>query len=109
MTLPNKHDVRRARKAKRESDNRRAPDAWQAIAEHFKLTAMELQVLKLLLDGSSDKRIAKLLGRSRWDANKHVQNLRAKFGVHSRMEIAAAIRDFLREATGEEPLTPPLN
>src|SRR5262245_27175419 len=107
MTLSKKDNVRRARKAKRGSPNRRAHDPWQAIAEHFKLTAMELQVLQLLLDGSSDKRIAKLLGRSRWDANKHVQNLRAKFGVHSRMEIAAAIRDFLRETTGEEPLIPP--
>ena len=48
------------------------------------LTAREIEVLRLLTDGRSDREIADALFISPMTATTHVRNIRRKLGVHSR-------------------------
>ena len=52
------------------------------------LTPRELAVLRLLVEGMSDKEIAGALGITRPTATKHVETIRGKFGVSSRTAAA---------------------
>jgi DNA-binding CsgD family transcriptional regulator len=56
------------------------------------LTARELEVLGLLVEGRSNRQIAEQLFISAKTASVHVTNLLAKLGVHSRLEAAATAR-----------------
>jgi DNA-binding NarL/FixJ family response regulator len=56
------------------------------------LTARELEVLHLLVEGRSNRQIAEQLFISNKTASVHVTNLLAKLGVHSRLEAAAMAR-----------------
>jgi DNA-binding NarL/FixJ family response regulator/tetratricopeptide (TPR) repeat protein len=53
------------------------------------LTPRELEVLRLLVEGRSNRQIAEQLFISGKTASVHVTNLLAKLGVHSRLEAAA--------------------
>jgi DNA-binding NarL/FixJ family response regulator/tetratricopeptide (TPR) repeat protein len=57
-----------------------------------RLTRRELQVLRLLVEGRSNRQIAEQLFISGKTADVHVTNLLAKLGVHSRLEAAATAR-----------------
>jgi excisionase family DNA binding protein len=60
------------------------------------LTAREREVLRLVVDGRSDKEIAIILGISRATASDHVASIRAKLGVPSRAAASAlAVRNGL--------------
>ncbi|MFL5759553.1 MAG: ATP-binding protein [Thermomicrobiales bacterium] len=60
------------------------------------LSPRELDVLRLLVRGQSDRAIADTLFISRRTASKHVSSILAKLGVRSRTEAAArAVRDGL--------------
>jgi predicted ATPase/DNA-binding CsgD family transcriptional regulator len=62
------------------------------------LSAREMEVLKLLVAGHSDKDIAELLSISPRTASKHVGNILAKLGVSTRAEAAVyALRTGLAE------------
>jgi DNA-binding CsgD family transcriptional regulator len=62
------------------------------------LTARELEVLRLLTGGRSDREIADALFISPMTATTHVRNVRRKLGVHSRGAAAAsAIRHGLAD------------
>ena len=52
------------------------------------LTARELEVLRLLAAGHSDRQIAAALSISRKTAGNHVASILAKFGVESRTAAA---------------------
>jgi DNA-binding CsgD family transcriptional regulator len=54
------------------------------------LTARELEVLRLLVEGRSNRQIAEQLFISHKTASVHVTNLPAKLGAHSRLEAAAS-------------------
>jgi len=56
------------------------------------LTPRELEVLRLLVDGRSNRQIAEELFISAKTASVHVTNLLSKLGVHSRLEAAAMAR-----------------
>jgi DNA-binding NarL/FixJ family response regulator/tetratricopeptide (TPR) repeat protein len=56
------------------------------------LTPRELEVLRLLVEGRSNRQIAEQLFISAKTASVHVTNLLAKLGVHSRLEAAALAR-----------------
>jgi DNA-binding CsgD family transcriptional regulator len=56
------------------------------------LTARELEVLRLLVEGRSNRQIAEQLFISGKTASVHVTNLLSKLGVHSRLEAAALAR-----------------
>jgi DNA-binding CsgD family transcriptional regulator len=67
------------------------------------LTARELEVLGLLVEGRSNRQIAEQLFISPKTASVHVTNLLAKLGVHSRLEAAAVARRLgLEQPTGLE-------
>jgi DNA-binding NarL/FixJ family response regulator len=59
-----------------------------AVAAPGVLTSRELEVLRLLADGLSNKAIAGALGVSPRTINFHLDNLYAKLGVTSRTEAA---------------------
>ncbi|GGL87921.1 LuxR family transcriptional regulator [Deinococcus aerolatus] len=52
------------------------------------LTAREQEVLRCLVQGASDKRIAQLLTISPGTVSKHVTNMLGKLGLHNRVELA---------------------
>jgi non-specific serine/threonine protein kinase len=52
------------------------------------LSPREREVLRLLIEGLSDKEIAETLGTTRRTASKHVETIRGKFGVASRTAAA---------------------
>jgi DNA-binding NarL/FixJ family response regulator len=56
------------------------------------LTPREVEVLRLLVEGRSNRQIAEQLFISGKTASVHVTNLMAKLGVHSRLEAAATAR-----------------
>jgi DNA-binding NarL/FixJ family response regulator len=58
------------------------------------LTPRELEVLRLLVAGKSNRQIAEQLYISAKTASVHVTNILAKLGVHSRLEAAARGRDL---------------
>ena len=65
------------------------------------LTARELEVLGLLVEGRSNRQIAEQLFISPKTASVHVTNLLAKLGVHSRLEAAAMARQLGLEQPAE--------
>jgi len=56
------------------------------------LTPREVEVLRLLVEGRSNRQIAERLFISGKTVSVHVTNILAKFGVHSRLEAAATAR-----------------
>jgi two-component system response regulator DevR len=63
------------------------------------LTAREVEVLELLVDGTPNHELAQRMGISRNTVRNHVQNLLTKLGVHSRLEaVALATREGLVRA-----------
>jgi DNA-binding CsgD family transcriptional regulator len=67
------------------------------------LTPRELEVLRLLVEGRSNRQIAEQLFISDKTASVHVTNLLSKLGVHSRLEAAAMARRLgLEQPAGRE-------
>jgi DNA-binding CsgD family transcriptional regulator len=58
------------------------------------LTPRELEVLRLLVGGRSNRQIAEVLFISGKTVSVHVTNILAKLGVHSRLEAAARAREL---------------
>jgi non-specific serine/threonine protein kinase len=54
-----------------------------------RLTARELEILRLLADGKSNSAVAAELVLSVYTVERHVANIYAKIGVHSRVEATA--------------------
>jgi DNA-binding NarL/FixJ family response regulator len=58
------------------------------------LTPRELEILRFLVAGKSNRQIAEALFISGKTVSVHVTNILAKLGVHSRLEAAARARDL---------------
>jgi LuxR family maltose regulon positive regulatory protein len=58
------------------------------------LSEREMDVLKLLAQGCPDKQIAESLVIARETVHKHLKNIYAKLGVHSRTEAIAHAREL---------------
>lgn len=78
---------------------RRASSPEAGLLEH--LTPREREVLLVLMAGASNRRIGARLEISHHTVRTHVQNIRAKLGVSSRLEAAA-----LALQAGLEPAVP---
>jgi DNA-binding CsgD family transcriptional regulator len=77
--------------------------AERALAD---LTPREVEVLRLLVEGRSNRQVAEQLFISGKTASVHVTNILAKLGVHSRLEAAAAARRLgLDQPTQEDSTT----
>ena len=77
-------------------DRAAGPSARARTASTSILTPRERDVLRLLVDGLSDKEIAAALGISRFTASNHVTAIRDKLGAPSRAAaVALALRDEL--------------
>jgi DNA-binding NarL/FixJ family response regulator len=66
------------------------------------LTPREVEVLRLLVEGRSNRQIAEQLFISGKTASVHVTNILAKLGVHSRLEAAATARRLGLEQPAQE-------
>ncbi|GIJ45972.1 LuxR family transcriptional regulator [Virgisporangium aliadipatigenens] len=66
------------------------PPPRRRPADPFGLTAREREVLRLICDGSTNRRIARTLFIAEKTAGVHVSNILMKLGVTSRGEAAAA-------------------
>jgi DNA-binding CsgD family transcriptional regulator len=66
------------------------------------LTPRELEVLRLLVEGRSNRQIAEELFISGKTASVHVTNILAKLGVHSRLEAAAIARRLGLDQSAQE-------
>ena len=66
------------------------PAAADGPADPFGLTAREREVLALLAEGQTNRRIADSLFISESTASVHVSNILGKLGVSNRVEAAAA-------------------
>ena len=63
------------------------------------LSDRELEVLRYVARGLSQKQIAQLIHRSEGTVHKHAKNIMAKLAIHDRVELARfAIREGLAEA-----------
>jgi LuxR family maltose regulon positive regulatory protein len=58
------------------------------------LSARELDVLKLLAQGCTDKKIAEALVIARETVHKHLKNIYGKLDVHSRTEAIVSAREL---------------
>jgi DNA-binding CsgD family transcriptional regulator/tetratricopeptide (TPR) repeat protein len=67
-----------------------APPAPRGVG----LTPREVEVLRLLMAGKSNRQIAETLFISGKTVSVHVTNILAKLGVHSRLEAAARAREL---------------
>jgi DNA-binding CsgD family transcriptional regulator len=65
------------------------PSGHPAVADRFRLTAREREVLELLAAGYTNRRIAEALYISQNTAGVHVSNIIGKLGVTNRVEAAA--------------------
>ena len=68
-----------------------APAVVQLQTEHG-MTPREIEVAMLLIEGCSNRTVAKRLGISPHTARHHTQRVLAKLGVHSRAEAGARLR-----------------
>jgi DNA-binding CsgD family transcriptional regulator/tetratricopeptide (TPR) repeat protein len=66
------------------------------------LTPRELEVLRLLVEGRSNRQIAEQLFISGKTASVHVTNILTKLGVHSRLEAAAMARRLGLDQSAQE-------
>jgi DNA-binding NarL/FixJ family response regulator len=74
----------------------RSPDDVEAALLASQLTRREREVLALLVRGSENAHVAQELGMSTNTVRTHVENIRTKLQVHSRLEAAAfAVRHGL--------------
>jgi DNA-binding CsgD family transcriptional regulator len=69
------------------------------------LTPRELEVLRLLVEGRSNRQIAEQLFISGKTASVHVTNILTKLGVHSRLEAAAMARRLGLDQPAQEGAT----
>ena len=65
------------------------------------LTPREHQVLTLLTEGATSERIAERLGISRNTVRTHIQNIRTKLGVNTRLEAAAVAMRIASPASAD--------
>jgi DNA-binding NarL/FixJ family response regulator len=69
------------------------PDPAPAeLCERYALTRREVQVARLLARGRTNAEIARALGLSTATARHYTEHVLAKLGVHSRAQVAIALR-----------------
>jgi DNA-binding CsgD family transcriptional regulator len=78
-----------ARAVAKLSSNQETSEWDQSAAQSHGLTARELEVLRLVAAGHSDREIGAELFISRYTAMDHVKNIRRKLGVDSRAAVAS--------------------
>lgn len=69
-----------------------APIKIDHISDSFKLTNREIEIVKLILEGKSNKTMADELVISLSTIKRHVHNILTKFNVNSRFELSQKIR-----------------
>ena len=93
-----------ARRARLEIDEIEAPTPKRAPASQSGLTARELEVIRLVAAGRTNRQIAEALFISEGTSGAHVSNILGKLGVQGRTEAAAvAHRLGLLDSPEDDP------
>lgn len=71
-------------------------DRCEEIGRLYRLTPREVDVLRLLAEGHSQKKIAELLVVSLSSSQTYTKSIYRKMGVHSRQEVIDAVREGRR-------------
>jgi len=82
------HDVANGRSQSLDGDLA-GKDALSVAELREKLTARELQIIKLIVEGSSNKQVAEVLFISEHTVRKHREHINQKLDVHSPASLAA--------------------
>ena len=82
------YDVANGRSQSLEGDQA-GKDALSVAELREKLTARELQIIKLIVEGSSNKQVAEVLFISEHTVRKHREHINQKLDVHSPASLAA--------------------
>ncbi|GMT42485.1 MAG: hypothetical protein IEMM0002_0896 [bacterium] len=69
---------------------------YETFLNQYRLTPQEQRVVKHIVRGKGDKKIAKKLGISANTIKRHIQSVFRKIGIHSRMELMAVIHKELK-------------
>jgi DNA-binding CsgD family transcriptional regulator len=74
---------------------------WDAAVDPivFNLTPREVEILEVLVNGATNKEIARRLWVSPHTVRKHLEHIFEKLGVHTRTEAAALLRRNASETT----------
>lgn len=90
-------------------------EAWNGVAGILGLTAREVEVVRGVLAGQSDKKIAGALHMTWNTLQKHMKDLHTKLGVHTRGELSRCVdgaffawRDGPPSSPEKDRKTPPV-
>ena len=74
------------------------------LSQLIKMTKRELEIIKLIADGSTNKEMAQILNLSPHTVKSHVHNILEKLSLHTRVQIAR-FYDFTKSsiADGDSP------
>lgn len=83
-----------SRKSCTDEDVNGSVDPCDEIAEHYALSAREIDVLKLLANGRTVPFVAKELFMSQSTVKTHIKHIYNKMGIHNRQELHDLIENF---------------
>ena len=69
-------------------------------ANPYRLTARQLEVLRVLATGASNKEIAQMVGISPATVKNHLEAIYLKTGAANRLQAVTLARDLLRHRAG---------
>jgi len=79
---------------------------WARTREELGLSARQAQIVKLVLEGHSDKSIAQTLDISLATVRTHMRRLFDKFDLGDRLELTLLVLASLRGRVGAPPTDP---
>lgn len=80
---------------------------WEEVAQRFKLSPREGDVVRGIMEGECEPSIARTLGISAHTVHTHVTRAYRKLAVHSRAELALRIASaFVRLGNGQRAASP---
>lgn len=84
--------IHAARHMKNFSDPALSAGLNEALAKRYALTAQERQIIQMILEGKTNKKIGEKLFISEKTVKNHIYNIFQKTGVRSRMQLSRLIR-----------------
>ncbi|MCI0379979.1 MAG: helix-turn-helix transcriptional regulator [Gemmataceae bacterium] len=82
-------------------DKLKQPDkddsSWRQLTERFKLSACQVKVLRLLLEGETQKAISGKMHCTRGAVKSHVHRIYEKLGVRTAAQLGVRVAEFFAD------------